>query len=82
MKTENGNSMHLIPMLWTKPMETRSSIACQVDSKDIVVSMSSTPSSPKALSVVPTPASVRNMSQKIIEIKINDKDLKDLNPSC
>lgn len=48
--------VHLIPMLRTRPRETRSSIARQVVSKEMVVSMSSTPSSSKALSVVPTPA--------------------------
>eukprot|EP01018_Ginkgo_biloba_P013444 Gb_09421 [translate_table: standard] len=42
-------------MLRTRPAETKSSIACQVVSKEIVVSISSTPSSSKALSVVPTP---------------------------
>lgn len=43
-------------MLLTKPIETRFSMSCQVLSKDILVSISSTPSSPKTLPVVPTPA--------------------------
>lgn len=47
-------------MLRTKPIEARFSIACQVVSRDIVVSISSTPSSPMALEVVPTPACPSN----------------------
>jgi hypothetical protein len=55
--------LDLIPMLRTKPDETRPSIACHVVSRDMVVSISKTPSSPKALSVVPTPAHVRNVTK-------------------
>lgn len=51
--------LHLIPMLRTKPDETRSSIACQVVSRDMVVSISRTPSSFKGLEVLPTPACVK-----------------------
>ena len=54
-----------MPMLRTSPMETRSSIACHVVSNEIVVSISSTPSSQRALAVVPTPVTV--------EIKILDQ---------
>lgn len=57
------HKLHLIPMLRTKPEETRSSIACQVVSRDMVVSMSRTPSSPKALEVLPTPACMWNISK-------------------
>jgi hypothetical protein len=53
-----GTRLHLIPMLRTRPMETRSSIACQVVSKDMVVSMSSTLFSSRMLAVVPTPVCI------------------------
>jgi len=46
-------------MLRTKPDETRSSIACQVVSRDMVVSISRTPSSSKVLEVLPTPECVQ-----------------------
>jgi len=55
---KNVGLVYLIPMLRTSPMETSSSIACHVVSNEIVVSMSSTPSSPRALEVVPTPAAI------------------------
>ena len=51
-------SVYLIPMLLTGPMETSCSIACHVVSNEIVESMSSTPSSPSALEVVPTPTEI------------------------
>ena len=46
-------------MLRTKPLETRSSMACQVVSKDMVVSMSNIPSSANSLLVLPTPSNKR-----------------------
>ena len=55
---KNVGLVYLIPMLRTSPMETSSSIACHVVSSEIVVSMSSTPSSLRALEVVPTPAAI------------------------
>ena len=50
---------YLIPILRTKPTKTRSSMACQVVSKDMVVSMSNIPSLPSALLVLPTPLNIR-----------------------
>ena len=58
-------------MLRTSPMETRSSIACHVVSNEIVVSMSSTPSSPRALAVVPTPVNDRNVHIVSNPMKMN-----------
>lgn len=52
-------NVHLIPMLRTNPMETKSSIACQVDSRDMVVSTSNTPSLSRALAVAPTPVIIQ-----------------------
>lgn len=48
-----------MPMLLARPAPTSSSIACQVVSFEIVTSISRTPSSPMALSVVPTPEKAR-----------------------
>jgi len=45
---------------------------CHIVSNEIVVSMSSTPSSPRALEVVPTPEGNQN---KIIKSIWNSKDL-------
>lgn len=46
-------------MLRTKPAETKSSMSCQVVSKDIVVSMSNIPSLANSLLVLPTPLNIR-----------------------
>jgi hypothetical protein len=46
----------LMPMLLVRPADTSSSMACHVVSREIVTSISSTPSTSFALSVVPTPA--------------------------
>lgn len=75
----NVISIYLIPILRTSPIETSSSIACHVVSNEIVVSMSRTPSSPRALEVVPTPVGNQNAHIQLAtyEIFLNTKISRD-----